>query len=322
LPVVSDRLFAQRKQQLVELRPPKHSELEDLHRAIAQFAIHHPTAQPLEQDLKVFLGWTDNSTIEQPDLDLNWIQTIAETGNSSDGHQFEKLVRKSLIKIGFSNSRNHSKASLDPEATGGAGGIDFFCDAPYFVVGECKATKSEKVPSKTPGQLIQLGKNHLQDDYDPCVKIISAAGELTSDAELTATNHQMNVIKPETLQRLVELKATHPGVINLIDLKSCLESTPFGRRHIVETVKQLTQQNTNKTQFEVIEIRAHYNAKFAERDGSYFDNDIAVHELLIELSSPLAGYLGRLRGTSMPSDRFYFLRELPNPILADPETSQ
>ena len=35
-----------------------------------------------------------------------------------------------------------------------------------------------------------------------------------------------------------------------------------------------------------------------------------VYEILIELSSPLTGYLGRNQGTDWKSDKFYFLRDL------------
>jgi hypothetical protein len=35
-----------------------------------------------------------------------------------------------------------------------------------------------------------------------------------------------------------------------------------------------------------------------------------IHDILIELSSPLTGYLGRIKGKDWKSDRFYFLREL------------
>ena len=35
------------------------------------------------------------------------------------------------------------------------------------------------------------------------------------------------------------------------------------------------------------------------------------HEILIELSSPLAGYLGRDKGNGGTGDRFYYLRDLP-----------
>ncbi|MEO0688142.1 MAG: DUF1802 domain-containing protein, partial [Cyanobacteria bacterium J06649_11] len=63
-------------------------------------------------------------------------------------------------------------------------GLDFYCEYPYPVVGECKATKSEKVPDGTAAQLIKLGYKHLQKHFEYCVKIILAAGELTQHALL------------------------------------------------------------------------------------------------------------------------------------------
>ncbi|WNZ26075.1 DUF1802 family protein [Leptolyngbya sp. NK1-12] len=335
LPVLDEAAFLQRKQHLEELKPPPYLELEELHSAVAQLAKVKPEAKVLAEDISTFLGWSNipETIIDPIDPDLHWIKTIAEVGNSSDGHQFEKLVRKSLIKLGFSNSRDNMKASLDPEATGGAGGIDFYCDAPFPVVGECKATKSEKIPSKTPGQLLQLGKNHLQEDYDPCIKMIVAAGELTQDAELTAVTHQMNIIRPETLQRLVEFKVKYPGAVDLLELKPILEKSPFGeeadtklnqyvdnleknlriRSHVVKALKRLAVVEPDRKQFEVTEIRVQYNASFAQNDGVVLDNQ-AVYEYLIELSSPLAGYLGRVKVSGISSDRFYFLREL-NPLV-------
>jgi hypothetical protein len=35
-----------------------------------------------------------------------------------------------------------------------------------------------------------------------------------------------------------------------------------------------------------------------------------MHEILVELSSPLTGYLGRNKGSDWQRDRFYFLRDL------------
>jgi hypothetical protein len=38
--------------------------------------------------------------------------------------------------------------------------------------------------------------------------------------------------------------------------------------------------------------------------------DRELYNILIELSSPLAGYLGRTKGSTWKDDRFYFLRDL------------
>ncbi|MGG6265262.1 DUF1802 family protein [Leptolyngbya sp. AN03gr2] len=315
LPVLSDRAFAQRKQKLENLEPPDHPELEDLHDTIAQLI--HPAAIHLEQDLKYFLGWAENAIVDRADSDLNWIQTIATIGNSSDGDTFEKIVRKGFIKLGFTNSRNDIKVSLDPNATGGAGGIDFYCEAPYAIVGECKASKTESVPDSTPAQLIKLGHKHLSDqEYDQAIKVIMAAGKLNHHAKQTAIGNKMNVLRPETLERLVDLKAKHPGAINLWELKPCLEQPPFG-----EDADQKVNQYLDRIQKD-IEVRSRIVQLLQSKApqilgvetiwGAYeFSNpprpltQAELKDILIELSSPLTGFIGR-----KDSDRFYFLRPL------------
>ncbi|MEQ9367843.1 MAG: DUF1802 family protein [Coleofasciculus chthonoplastes F3-SA18-01] len=322
-PVLSQTCFEQRCRQMEERQPPQHPELEELQSAIASLSNNNLAAKELDQDIKQFLGWSSQS-IGRFDSDFIWIKTIADVGNSSDGHQFEKLVRKSLLKLGFTNSRNDPKASLNPEATGGAGGIDFYADAPYPIVGECKATKSEKIPSTTPGQLIQLGNNHLQQNYAPCLKLIVAAGELTPDALRTTLNNQISVIRPETLQHLVELQAQHKGAIDLLKLKACLQDA-YGladdkieqylvevrqaiavRSHIVQSVKSL-QENARLGEVEVGQIYGTYIGSSPPKP--LMPNEL--RDILIELSSPLIGYLGRNKGNESNSDRFYFLRDLP-----------
>lgn len=85
------------------------------------------------------------------------------------------------------------------------------------------------------------------------------------------------------------------------------------RSQIVQAVKQLFEQDNESLEatsqsFTVTEIRAHYNAIQNPRL-----TDEAVHDFLIELSSPLTGYLGRIKGKDWRGDRFYFLRDLPTP---------
>lgn len=322
LPVLQDSIFEQRKQLLEELRPPLYPELEELQGSLTQLTVSNSKARVFEEKIKAFLGWADISVASQSDPDLSWIRTISEVGNSSDGHKFEKLVRRGLIKLGFCGE------GLDPNGTGGAGGMDFYCQDPYSMVGECKATKTEMVSDGTPAQLLKIGMNHLgKDQYERAIKLIVAAGDLNFYAQRTATENQMNVIRPETLQRLVEIQAEHPGAVDLLELRNCLQNSPFGwadekvnryvdgiceslkiRSQIIEAVKQLTRPE--KKQLAVMEIRVFHNAKFVENSSAELD-DQTVHELLIELSSPLTGYLGRIKGTSLHSDRFYFLRDMP-----------
>jgi hypothetical protein len=319
-PVINDRTFAQRKRQLEKLEPPLHPELEELQSAIASLSISQPAAKQLDNDIKVFLGWSRDQTTNPLDLDLPWIQKIAEVGNSSDGHTFEKLVRRGLLKLGFTGS------GLNPDATGGAGGMDFYTEQPYPIVGECKATKTEKVTDGTPAQLLKIGMNHLgKVQYENSIKLIVAAGELNFYALRTATENQMNVISPETLQKLVELQAHYKNSINLLELKDCLQQAPFGlaedklntyidkveqsiklRSHIIQLVKNYLQNSG----IESAGVESLHGAYF----GSHPPQPIRtaeMHEILIELSSPLTGYLGRIKGSDWKSDRFYFLRDLP-----------
>ncbi|MFB2894529.1 DUF1802 family protein [Aerosakkonemataceae cyanobacterium BLCC-F50] len=323
-PILSDTAFSQRRHQIENRIPPLYPELEELQNQVAQIAITNPKAKQLDEELKIFLGWSEVGSIPQIDSDLAWIKTITNIGKSPDGNSFEKLVRKSFIKLGFSNSDTNAKASLNPDGTGGAGGLDMYCEKPYPVVAECKATGGESVTDGTPAQLVKLGYKHLQNQYNNCIKLIMAAGKLNDHANQTAVGNKMNVIRPETLQKLVQVKADYPGSINLLELKICLENSPFGedadkkvnnyiinveksiklRSHIVESVKQLCESDSELPT--VAEIKVQYNAKFA---AGFNLTDKLVYDLLVELSSPLTGYLGRKKGSD-GSDRFYYLRNL------------
>jgi len=325
-PVLSESIFAKRRQKLVNRESPEHPELEELQSELVHLSTTNPKAKQLDAEIKMFLGWSENLPTTQPDPDLAWISAIAQIGNSSDGNTFEKLVRKSFIKLGFANSNNKPEASLNPESTGGAGGLDFYCETPYQVVGECKATKSETVADGTPAQLIKLGHKHLQEQYNCCIKIIMAAGQLNKHAKQTAITNHMNVIRPETLQKLVELKAKQPGSIDLLQLKPCLEQQPFGeeadakvnryiddvreklkvRSHIVQLVKDFLER-TKSTSVEFNQLHGAYAFYMSPQPLKYEE----MHHILIELSSPLTGYLGRIKGEDLGRDRFYFLRDLP-----------
>jgi Domain of unknown function (DUF1802) len=314
-PVLTDTTFAARKHRLEKRQQPLHQELEEFLGALTP--ITNPAAKQLEQDIQTFLGWRRPLLAASNDIDLSWICKIATVGNSSDGHSFEKLVRRSLLKLGFTG------LGLDPFRSGGAGGMDFYCEYPYPVVGECKATKSEKVPDSTPAQLLKIGINHLgKTQYERAVKLIVAAGELNSFAKRTATENNMNVITPETLQKLVELQANYKNSINLLELKECLQQAPFGiadekvnnyvykvnqdiqlRAQLVELVKKY-QENTDYERASVDALHGYVAG------ASIRIKPQELHDILVELSSPLAGYLGRVKGEDWRRDRFYFLRDL------------
>jgi hypothetical protein len=330
-PILNEAVFTQRKQQLEAGKKPRYFELSKLAGTVTPLADTSTAAEEMSHEVRKILGWGIlNKDAKKPVPDLDWITRIAAVGNSSDGDSFEKLVRKSFIKLGFENSNSNPKTSLDPEGCGGPGGLDFYCEKPYKIVGECKATKSEVVPDSTPAQLIKLGNKHLQSGYDECIKIIVAAGELNSHAKQTAIGNKMNVIRPETLQRILELKAKHEGAIDLLALEPCLREAPFGedsdtklnhyidkilqdlklRSQLIQIAKQLTQADNR--QLEVAQICNAYNFTILgfSNQSAWLDNQ-TVYELLIELSSPLAGYLGRLRAGGLNRDRFYYLRDLP-----------
>ena len=169
-----------------------------------------------------------------------------------------------------------------------------------------------------------MGYKHLQEEYDNCIKIILAAGELNNHANKTAIGNKMNVIRPETLQRLVELKANYEGSINLLDLKKCLQSEPFGivddkvnayidrvkqdiklRSLIIQLIKNYLQ-NANTEDAAIAALHAVYVVSNPPQPLQAKE----MHEILIELSSPLIGYLGRKKGSDWQSDRFYYLRDL------------
>jgi hypothetical protein len=222
----------------------------------------------------------------------DWVSKISEIGNSSEGHTFEKLVRKALLELGFSNSQNQSATSLDPNSTGGAGGLDFYADQPYKIVGECKATKTKKVGSDTASQIVRLGLQNLrEDEYLDCIKVVVAAGALTNQVKQMSEKHRINVIRPETIQQLVESKINFQGDFDLIELESYLKNQPFGEKadkkitdyleqcfrnwqgqqehhkivgQIVSSLKELSLQSTTDPlpDFSVSEIWAHHNAKY------------------------------------------------------------
>ena len=326
LPILSDRLFAQRKEQLENLKPLNHPELEELQSTIAHYTKDHPEAQDFSDDLQEFLGWTE------PKGAMNhfptWISEITTSGNSSDGYLFEKRVRQAFIQLGFTNTLNNA---LDPEAMGGAGGIDIYCEKPFAIVGECKASGLGNVGNGVCAQLINLGNANLgRSRFESAVKIIFAAGRLnTTHAEPAAKENKMNVMRPETLQRLVELKIAHPGSIDLLELKPCLETSPFGtdaddkvnkfidkaqqqlkiRSYIARSVKALKDDGDDYVTAST--VRTYFNATFGPTLGR-LEKPENAYSLLIELASPLAGYLGRTQyeGRDWKADRFYFLRDL------------
>lgn len=332
-PIITLDSSLTRQQQLTDLSPPKHLELERFQAELARVRESGLGAMSLDRDIRYFLGWSRTDQTKLYDSDLVWIKQLSQVGNSNDGEAFKKLVRRSLVKLGFSNRNTNAKASLNPNASGGTDGLDVYAEAPYPLVGQCKASKYGQVPSSVTEQLTRLGNTHLHPaEFTNTVKLLLVAGELTKHAEHAAKSHCMNVMRPETLQRLTELQAHHPGAIDLYKLKPCLQSEPFGEA-ADDKINQFIDSTLEQLEIRAELIRAVKNGLQTTGEDSigtdavYFAyagnvtqsglptlSRTEVQEILIELSSPLAGYLGRVEDQAAPSDRrshfFYFLREL------------
>jgi len=328
IPILDDITFAKRQASIKNLEPPEHPELEELETAIAQFQTN-PLSQKeqlglnlLKANLHQFLGWkTSQPANLTDDSSLNWINEIAALGNRSKeqdegksnyqaGTDFENIVKQSLEFLGF---------TIDYAHKGGAGGLDLFCSKPYPMVGECKAGRS--LPDSTAEQLYRIGVRHLEKEtYETAVKLIIGPGKPTSYLEQSAQKATISIINPMTLEKLVKLQAQYPGCVNLIELKDYLKAGQMDDqidKYIETVIKGL------KLRSHIIKVVKDYlnNAQMTEATvsgihGLYCSNppqplpQKQLHEILVELSSPLAGYLGRNRADDWRNDSFYYLREL------------
>ncbi|TVR09110.1 MAG: DUF1802 family protein [Phormidium sp. GEM2.Bin31] len=335
-PVLGDRRFEEYHQDLRKRQP-----LDSLQRQLRQLAISQPSLeaaiQQFQQQWRGLDNTTETSLLPRRDPDLDWIERITEVGNSSDGYEFEKLVRRALLKLGFRNSEQNPKASLNPDQTGGAGGLDVYCESPYPLVGECKASQGDRVPDSTPAQLIKLGQKYLNvadgeyagSLYERCVKVIFAAGKLTPDADQVARGNEMNVLRPETLETLIKLQANYPGSVDLQELKENLNAAPFGEEadrqlenYIQELQARIKQRADIISALKVAIDTANsssmtvgnfvFSLKFIDDDYKYLNQlgEQGIYELLIELSSPLTGYIRREKKGDWREDCFSVIRDL------------
>jgi hypothetical protein len=109
----------------------------------------------------------------------------------------------------------------------------------------------------------------------------------------------------------------------LLKLKHCLQQEPFGladdkvnscinkvkqdinwRSHVVQLVKK----HLERTGDENVGVDTLHVAYIYSNQPQPLQPE-QLREILIELSSPLTGYLGRIKGSD-GSARFYFLRDL------------
>jgi hypothetical protein len=322
LPVLSERLFTARSRQVETIQPPSHQELEKLEASLAFHLSNNSSAQIIRHEIFSTLGWRSTQPLKLDWKQPVWIDNISLLGNRSReedqgksnyqaGTDFEIAVRNSLEYLGF---------KIDYAHRGGAGGLDLSCSRPYTLVGECKSGK--KIPNDTAVQLLNLGTLRLPDKetYRNAVKIIIGPGEPTDQLEKAAMVHGMSIINPTTLENLVKLHHQYPGSVDLFQLKEYLAD---GRAddEVDKYISKVREQ---------IALRAHiigqvkHYLEDAKTEDANVDSLHAVYvvskpkhalsrqefyEILVELASPLAGYLGR-RKDKDGSDRFYFLRDL------------
>ena len=301
-PILSDPDFSRIKQKLENLEPP----------------------ESLDAQIQRLLNEVENKHKAEFFKNTSWIKTISTLGDRSieqdqgkstyqAGTDFENIAKQGLEFLGFTIDESHK---------GGAGGLDLFCSKPYALTGECKAGKS--VPSGTTEELLKLGGMRLgRDRFLESKKLIIGAGKVSNDVITASHEWKVSIIKAMTLQKLVELKAKYDGAINLFELKEYLQAGQIDdkideyiqkvesdiklRSYIVQVVKE---EQYGDQHVSVTEIRSTYNAKYVT-DPKQKLNDSIVKEILIELSSPLAGYLGREKSNEGNGDRFYYLRDLP-----------
>lgn len=322
--VVSNASFNKRKDSLFKGNIYPHQAIESLQLQFEQIpqTLH---AQKLNHDIKQFLGWTTQPPMEEINKNMNWIQNIVAYGNRSIEHEekksnyqagtdFENIVRQSLEFLGFQVDSSHK---------GGAGGLDLFCSKPYPLVCECKSGKS--IPNRTVEELIKLGGRHLgAEAFLNSVKLVIGSGKPSSHTLEAAVKWKISIINSMTLQNLVEFHSKHPGAINLMDLKNYLEPGQIDYRideYIAKTKEQINlRSHIVKVLKNYLEVTHHESIGVEALHGAYVNSnppkssDLSrreLHEILIELSSPLTGYLGRIKGEDWLTDRFYFLRDFP-----------
>lgn len=330
-PVVSKASFNRRKALLLAGEAYPHTDLEALQFQVEQISSDNRAAKKLKYDIRQFLGWNSDESTKQPHPDLTWINTITELGDRSKenegtsnyqaGTDFEIVVRKSLEFLGFTVDYFHK---------GGAGGVDVFCSQPYPLVGECKAGR--KIPNPTAVQLLNLGTLRLKSKelFQQAAKLIIGPVEPTTQLNDAAIIQGMAIINPETLEKLVKLQSKYPNSVDLFKLKDYLkpgQSDDEVEKYIAQVEKEI------KLRSYIVQLVKNHLETTGEQNVGVNSLHIAylyshppqslkleeMQKILIELSSPLTGYLGRGKGNDgsdseallLKADRFYFLRDLP-----------
>lgn len=214
IPLLDDETFSKRQKQLVKLSPPIHPELQELQRELVFEREYSLGAMALDRDIRYFLGWSRAEETQLYDSDLSWIQQVATAGADNDETEFREMVRRCLVKLGFSERKDNinqpanvnSNDPKEPSSTGQNGSEieneKIYCQSPYTVVAECRANKDNSVSNADTEKITRLGNTQLSEEkFESAIKILFAAGPLTENAQQTARRNNINVIRPDTLQK-------------------------------------------------------------------------------------------------------------------------
>jgi Domain of unknown function (DUF1802) len=301
-PVIDDITYEKRKREVENLEPPEPLDVQ-IQKMIEEVEIQHKM-----ESLKKLDWIKEITTLGDRSIELEEKKNTYQAGTD-----FENIAKQGLEFLGFTIDESHK---------GGAGGLDLFCSKPYPLTGECKAGKS--IPNHTVEELIRLGGTHLgvEGFISLSAKLVIGAGNPTNPMLDAAHQWKVSIIKAMTLQKLVELKAKYDGAIDLFELKKYLQSGQIDKKideyiqkveseiKLRSQIVQIVKEEQYGDQYvSVTEIRSTYNAKYVTEPTQRL-GDPVVKDLLIELSSPLAGYLGRVEENGKKCDRFYFLRDL------------
>lgn len=321
LPILSNQTFLEKD----KLQPPKYPELEELYLEISKLSRTNLIENGLLRDIQLFLGCLpfQKSALSSPSL--SWIKTIVKLGNRAleednqrkSNHQagtdFEHIVRQGLDFLGF---------TVDPQHKGGAGGLDLFCSEPYALAIECKCGRS--IPDNAVEQIDRIAKRHLKDKYREASRLIIGPGIPTQQLKESSIYSAVSIMHPKSLQRLVEMQAKYPNSIDLVKLREHLKPGIVDQgidqyieedvlkklrfySQILNSISSYLKQNGTSEISTKEAIRVYRYANFSENLS-----DKEIHDILIELSSPFAGYLGRKKAldSNWIYDRFYYLRDL------------
>lgn len=319
-PVLEDSFFTWQREQLKNLQPHHYVENQKSFARADDFDFrHHLLAFLKLQDENVRQITPDQKKFIDDIVDLGERSKRLDEGKSNyqAGTDFENIVRQALEFLGFVVESQHK---------GGAGGLDVYCSRPYPLIVECKAGK--KIPSDTTEQLMKLGGMHLGTDrltdrFYESAKLIIGPGEPTADLKTAAEKWNVSIMSPNVLQRLVKIQTKYPNTINLVELKEYLKPgvvndsiNDFVEEKILKRLRLYSCVINAISNFTNGDCSQKFNS--AKVLKSCRETELAkeleenhLHNILVELSSPFAGYLGRETALDgdWRHDLFYFLRD-------------